>query len=155
MTWKHWGIVIYQAFFAFIHLGSAVAEDAFYADLAQRAEISKVVFFSISVLLGDSLVVRPSYSSIYHQPINSQIYRLWIVWGRNRNIVIFPICSSIGLFGKYPLIVIVIVLSLDQSIMQSHPWGYCTSFPNGSRDFAGICSTMNQDLGQRWVMFFH
>ncbi|KAJ7131235.1 hypothetical protein C8R44DRAFT_774536 [Mycena epipterygia] len=81
----HWAIVIYQAFFAFIHLGSAKAEDAFYADLAQRAEIVKVVFFSISVLLGDSLV----------------IYRLWIIWGRNRNIVIFPICSSIGLFVAF------------------------------------------------------
>ncbi|KAJ7131239.1 hypothetical protein C8R44DRAFT_774543 [Mycena epipterygia] len=77
----HWVIVIYQAFFAFIHLGNPVAEDAFYADLGQRAEIVKFVFFSISVLLGDSLV----------------IYRLWIIWGRNRNIVIFPICSSIGL----------------------------------------------------------
>jgi hypothetical protein len=54
---KHWSIVIYQAFFAFIHLGSVAAEDALYADLAQKAEVAKAVLLSLAILLGDSLVV--------------------------------------------------------------------------------------------------
>ncbi|KAJ7686350.1 hypothetical protein B0H17DRAFT_1072055 [Mycena rosella] len=76
----HWTIVIYQAFFAFIHLGNTVAEDAFYADLSQPSEIIEVTLFSTSILIGDALV----------------IYRLWIIWGRNHYVVIFPMCSLTG-----------------------------------------------------------
>ncbi|KAJ6590370.1 hypothetical protein B0H10DRAFT_1889254 [Mycena sp. CBHHK59/15] len=76
----HWIVIVYQAFFAFIHLGSAATEDAFYANLAQRSEIAKVVLFCISVFLGNSLV----------------IYRLWIVWARDRYIPILPALASIG-----------------------------------------------------------
>ncbi|KAJ7686386.1 hypothetical protein B0H17DRAFT_1013604 [Mycena rosella] len=76
----HWTVVIYQAFFAFIHLGNAVAEDAFYADLSQVSEIIEVTLFFTSVLIGDALV----------------IYRLWIIWGRNHYVVIFPMCSLAG-----------------------------------------------------------
>lgn len=50
--------MIYQAFFAFIHLGTNATEDAFYADLAQKPEVLKSVFLFIAVLLGDALVVR-------------------------------------------------------------------------------------------------
>ncbi|KAJ7494912.1 hypothetical protein FB451DRAFT_1163648 [Mycena latifolia] len=76
----HWSIAIYQAFFAFIHLGSVAAEDAFYADLAQKAEVAKAVLLSFAILLGDVLVT----------------YRLWVIWGGNRKIVIFPIFALIG-----------------------------------------------------------
>ncbi|KAF7365886.1 hypothetical protein MVEN_00463600 [Mycena venus] len=76
----HWSFEIYQAFFAFIHLGSAAAEDTFYADIAQEAEVVKAVLFCLSVLLGDALVT----------------YRLWVIWGGNRKIVIFPIFALIG-----------------------------------------------------------
>ncbi|KAJ7485084.1 hypothetical protein B0H11DRAFT_2018081 [Mycena galericulata] len=78
----HWILDIYQAFFAFIHLGSATAEDTFYADLAQPSEVAKTVLFSVAVLIGDALV----------------IYRLWIIWGRNPFIPIFPVCSLVGVF---------------------------------------------------------
>ncbi|KAJ6514607.1 hypothetical protein DFH09DRAFT_253928 [Mycena vulgaris] len=78
----HWIVVIYQAFFAFIHLASATAEDAFYADRSQRSEIIKVILFFSSILIGDSLI----------------IYRLWIIWGLNRYVVIFPIFTLIGTF---------------------------------------------------------
>ncbi|KAJ6540017.1 hypothetical protein DFH09DRAFT_67675 [Mycena vulgaris] len=78
----HWIVVIYQAFFAFIHLASATAERAFYADLSQRSEIIKAGLFFSSILIGDSLV----------------IYRLWIIWGLNRYVVIFPIFTLIGTF---------------------------------------------------------
>ncbi|KAJ6548777.1 hypothetical protein B0H19DRAFT_855388, partial [Mycena capillaripes] len=76
----HWTIVIYQAFFAFIDLGSSVAEDTFYADLAQPAEVAKSIFLFGAVLLGDALVT----------------YRLWIIWGGNRRVIIFPIFTLLG-----------------------------------------------------------
>ncbi|KAJ6540046.1 hypothetical protein DFH09DRAFT_1283093 [Mycena vulgaris] len=78
----HWIVVIYQAFFAFIHLATATAEDAFYADLSQRSNIIKIILFFSSILIGDSLI----------------IYRLWIIWGLNRYVVIFPIFTLIGTF---------------------------------------------------------
>ena len=54
---KHWSVVVYQAFFVWIHLGNPVNEDAFYADLAQPSEIAKVVLAFIAMLLGDAVVV--------------------------------------------------------------------------------------------------
>ncbi|KAJ7257793.1 hypothetical protein C8J57DRAFT_545241 [Mycena rebaudengoi] len=76
----HWIIVIYQAFFAFIHLGTVVAEDRFYADLAQPSELAKTAVMIMAVLLGDAL----------------PIYRLWIVWGHHRYIAIFPVLALVG-----------------------------------------------------------
>ncbi|KAJ7257846.1 hypothetical protein C8J57DRAFT_1342924, partial [Mycena rebaudengoi] len=76
----HWTIAIYQAFFAFIHLGTVVSEDRFYADLSQPSELAKTGFSSAAILLGDALV----------------IYRLWIVWGRHRYIAVFPVLALVG-----------------------------------------------------------
>ncbi|KAJ6530751.1 hypothetical protein B0H19DRAFT_1273722 [Mycena capillaripes] len=105
----HWSIVIYQAFFAFIHLGSVAAEDAFYADLAQKAEVAKAVLLSLAILLGDSLVT----------------YRLWVIWGGNLKIVIFPIFALIGVAVAETGPVVELVkweprLSFDA---ESRPWG--------------------------------
>jgi hypothetical protein len=58
---KHWSIVIYRAFLAFIHLGTTVTELAFYADLSQRSEVVKEILFVVAVMLGDALVVRPEH----------------------------------------------------------------------------------------------
>ncbi|KAJ7848971.1 hypothetical protein B0H14DRAFT_2766509, partial [Mycena olivaceomarginata] len=73
--------------FAFIHLGNVVAEENFYSDFSDKAELVKAALLCASVLLGDSLV----------------IYRLWIIWGRHRYIIIFPIfslaCTFIAGFG--------------------------------------------------------
>ncbi|KAJ7848981.1 hypothetical protein B0H14DRAFT_3138136, partial [Mycena olivaceomarginata] len=59
----------------------------FYTDFSDKAELAKAVLVCASVLLGDSLV----------------IYRLWIIWGRHRYIIIFPIfslgCTFIAGFG--------------------------------------------------------
>ncbi|KAJ7908633.1 hypothetical protein B0H13DRAFT_2016128, partial [Mycena leptocephala] len=76
----HWSIVIYRAFLAFIHLGTTVTELAFYADLSQRSEVVKEILFVVAVMLGDALVT----------------YRLWIIWGRNRLVVVFPILALVG-----------------------------------------------------------
>ncbi|KAJ7251669.1 hypothetical protein C8J57DRAFT_670386 [Mycena rebaudengoi] len=76
----HWAIVIYQAFFAFIHLGTVVGEDLFYADLSQPSELAKAALFFAAVLLGDTLVT----------------YRLWIVWGQHRYIAVVPVLALVG-----------------------------------------------------------
>ncbi|KAJ7258602.1 hypothetical protein C8J57DRAFT_1515901 [Mycena rebaudengoi] len=51
----HWTIVICQAFFAFIHLGTVVSEDRFYADLSQPSVLVKAGFLFAAILLGDAL----------------------------------------------------------------------------------------------------
>ncbi|KAK7045046.1 hypothetical protein R3P38DRAFT_2508864 [Favolaschia claudopus] len=81
----HWTIVIYQAFFAFVHLGEAKSEDKFYADLSQPSEIAKAILISIAVVLGDALVT----------------YRLWIIWGQTRKIAIFPLLALLLLFACF------------------------------------------------------
>ncbi|KAJ7648758.1 hypothetical protein DFH06DRAFT_572932 [Mycena polygramma] len=77
----HWSIVIYQAFYAFIHLGSAVAEDVFYADLAEPPEVAKAVVLFTAILLGDGLVT----------------IRLWIIWSGNRCVVLLPMFFLLGM----------------------------------------------------------
>ncbi|KAJ7114664.1 hypothetical protein C8R43DRAFT_961275 [Mycena crocata] len=77
---KHWSVVVYQAFHAFITLGNSVAADRFYADLSQPSELFKSVVFYVAVVLGDTLV----------------IHRLWVVWGRRRHIVVFPVITLVG-----------------------------------------------------------
>ncbi|KAJ7923418.1 hypothetical protein B0H13DRAFT_2316368 [Mycena leptocephala] len=56
----HWSIVIYQASLAFIHLGTAATEHAFYADLSQRSEVVKKILFFVAIMLGDALVAHVS-----------------------------------------------------------------------------------------------
>ncbi|KAJ7166887.1 hypothetical protein C8R46DRAFT_1271967 [Mycena filopes] len=77
----HWSIIVYQAFYVFIHLATVATEDAFYADLAQISEVLKVILLFIAILLGDGLVT----------------YRLWIIWGRNRRVVVFPVLALVGI----------------------------------------------------------
>ncbi|KAJ7166935.1 hypothetical protein C8R46DRAFT_267886 [Mycena filopes] len=76
----HWSLIVYQAFYAFIHLATITAEDAFYTDLRQKSEVAKGIFYALAVLLGEGLVT----------------YRLWIIWGRNRLVVVFPVLALVG-----------------------------------------------------------
>ncbi|KAJ6471480.1 hypothetical protein C8R45DRAFT_1014499 [Mycena sanguinolenta] len=96
-TTTYWCIVIYQAFFAFLQLGTLATEDAFYKDIGQPTEMTKMFITYLSVLLADGLVVRDGNLFVRR---NSQLvpetYRLWIIWGRNRKVVIFPIFALIG-----------------------------------------------------------
>ncbi|KAJ7242931.1 hypothetical protein C8J57DRAFT_1366529 [Mycena rebaudengoi] len=73
-------VVTAVLFFAFIHLGTVVSEDRFYADLSQPSELAKNGLLFAAILLGDALV----------------IYRLWIVWGQHRYIVVVPVLTLVG-----------------------------------------------------------
>ncbi|KAJ7625837.1 hypothetical protein FB45DRAFT_1030165 [Roridomyces roridus] len=80
----HWVLVVYQAYFAFIHLGDAASERTFYGDLSQPSAIAKESMLFLSILLGDILV----------------IYRLWIIWGGNRRVAVLPACTVLGDLGS-------------------------------------------------------
>ncbi|KAF8181175.1 hypothetical protein K438DRAFT_1768015 [Mycena galopus ATCC 62051] len=87
--------LVLEAFFPFIHFGSAVSEDAFYADLAQPSEVAESFFFFIAILPGDALVA----------------YRLWIIRRRNMKVVIFPMFALVGLFSTSHLTAILTAYS--------------------------------------------
>lgn len=100
---KHWILTCTRLFQAFVLFKEGTAALAFYADLTQRTEVVKTGFLMASLVLGDSVIVRHFFQLI--QPINTflalKIYRLWIVWGYNKKIIIFPICTLAGLVGEY------------------------------------------------------
>lgn len=65
--------MIYQAFFAFIHLGNISAQAAFYADYAQGPEVVKETLLFSVALLGDALVVRSTiFPALNHLLIVAQ-----------------------------------------------------------------------------------
>ncbi|KAJ7814627.1 hypothetical protein B0H14DRAFT_2850019 [Mycena olivaceomarginata] len=100
MVTVHWILVIYQAFFAFIHLGNTSAQAAFYADFAQGPEVVKETLLFSVALLGDALVA----------------YRLWIIWGRNRLVIIFPIFALVGMVAMSVPMVIQLVKSESELV---------------------------------------
>ncbi|KAF8190931.1 hypothetical protein K438DRAFT_1830987 [Mycena galopus ATCC 62051] len=100
MITVHWILVIYQAFFAFIHLGNTSAEAAFYEDYAQGPELVKETLLFSVALLGDALVA----------------YRLWIIWGRNRLVIIFPIFALVGMVAISVAMVIQLVKSESELV---------------------------------------
>ncbi|KAF7360955.1 hypothetical protein MSAN_01125600 [Mycena sanguinolenta] len=77
----HWILIVYEAFFGLIHLGNTASEVAFAADFAVPSGVAKIVFLFVAILVGDGIVT----------------YRLWIIWGRNVKVVIFPIVTHIAL----------------------------------------------------------
>ncbi|KAJ7742989.1 hypothetical protein B0H14DRAFT_2637528 [Mycena olivaceomarginata] len=77
---KHWITGIYQTFLIFPPDGGAVTEQAFIANPTKGGDIVGAASSLVAILLADFLV----------------IYRLWIVWARNRGIVIFPLSCFTG-----------------------------------------------------------
>jgi hypothetical protein len=68
---KHRILMIYQAFFAFVHLGNASAENAFYSNYAQGPEVFKETLLFSVALLGDFLVVRPTIFPASNHPLTA------------------------------------------------------------------------------------
>ncbi|KAJ7908476.1 hypothetical protein B0H13DRAFT_2496785 [Mycena leptocephala] len=52
-------------------------------NLSRGSEVVKQILLGLAAMLGDALVT----------------YRLWIIWGRNRLVVVFPILALVGLTG--------------------------------------------------------
>ncbi|KAF7328593.1 hypothetical protein MSAN_02480200 [Mycena sanguinolenta] len=76
----HWILTVDRAFLAFIHFADTSGTLAFYGDLSEITEVVKTGFVVATLIIGDALI----------------IYRLWVVWGFNKYVIIFPIASLTG-----------------------------------------------------------
>ncbi|KAJ7150066.1 hypothetical protein C8R43DRAFT_951620 [Mycena crocata] len=78
----HWMTTIYRFFFAFVSFAAGGADPMlFYSDWAQPTEVLQTAFLMASLAIMDALIV----------------HRLWIIWGYSKKVVIFPLCSLLGL----------------------------------------------------------
>ncbi|KAJ7266404.1 hypothetical protein B0H12DRAFT_1099535 [Mycena haematopus] len=78
----HWILTVNQAFSAFIHFpAEGKPALAFYAELSQINHVVKTGFLVATITIGDALI----------------IHRLWVVWGYNKYVVIFPAATLTGL----------------------------------------------------------
>ncbi|KAF7371372.1 hypothetical protein MSAN_00773600 [Mycena sanguinolenta] len=77
----HWVIIVDRAFLGFIHFANPLGPLGFYADLSEFTEVLKTGFLVATAIIGDGLI----------------IHRLWVVWGYNKKILIFPIATLVGL----------------------------------------------------------
>ncbi|KAJ7029702.1 hypothetical protein C8F04DRAFT_744153 [Mycena alexandri] len=78
----HWMTTIYRFFFAFVTFPVEGQDPmVFYADWAQPTEVLQTAFLMAALTIPDTLMV----------------HRLWIIWGYNKKVVIFPLCTLVGL----------------------------------------------------------
>ncbi|KAF8216299.1 hypothetical protein K438DRAFT_1953260 [Mycena galopus ATCC 62051] len=79
----HWILTVDRSFLAFIYFENGAFPLGLYADVSHVTEVVKTAFLMATMALGDALI----------------IHRLWIVWGGNKYVVIFPICTWLGLIA--------------------------------------------------------
>ncbi|KAF7324333.1 hypothetical protein MSAN_02524200 [Mycena sanguinolenta] len=79
ITAQHWILIVDRAFSAFIRFPLGPLE--FYGNLAETTQVVKTGFLVGTLAIGDALI----------------IHRLWIVWGYNKYVIMFPIGTLIGL----------------------------------------------------------
>ncbi|KAH9934651.1 uncharacterized protein B0H18DRAFT_869432 [Fomitopsis serialis] len=77
----HWSITVYRLFYAFVIFMGGTEPLIVYANIAEPSEIAKTALFVATVLASDAMI----------------IFRLYIIWGYNKWIVIFPIMTWFGL----------------------------------------------------------
>ncbi|KAJ7085890.1 hypothetical protein C8R44DRAFT_531994, partial [Mycena epipterygia] len=77
----HWILTVDRSFLAFLQFENGTFPLGFYGDISQVTEVVKTGFLMATGVIGDALL----------------IHRLWIVWGRNKYVIIFPMCTLMGL----------------------------------------------------------
>ncbi|KAF7352572.1 hypothetical protein MVEN_01222500 [Mycena venus] len=77
----HWILTVDRSFLAFVYFRNGSLPIAFYGDLSQITEVVKTGFLSFALVIGDILI----------------IHRLWVIYGHNFPIIIFPTCTMIAL----------------------------------------------------------
>ncbi|KAF7371388.1 hypothetical protein MSAN_00775300 [Mycena sanguinolenta] len=70
----HWILTVDRGFLAFIYLADTLGPLGFYGDLSQTTEVVKTGFLVTTLAIGDATI----------------IHRLWIVWGHNNYVILFP-----------------------------------------------------------------
>ncbi|TFK38844.1 hypothetical protein BDQ12DRAFT_682592 [Crucibulum laeve] len=78
---SHWICTFLRLFQAFVTFNGGTTPFEFYDDPTQTSGVVKTGVLMASLIIGDAMI----------------IYRLWIVWGYNRLVIIFPICTLMGL----------------------------------------------------------
>ncbi|KAF7353311.1 hypothetical protein MSAN_01519100 [Mycena sanguinolenta] len=76
----HWIVDIYLTFLLFSKFNGPISKQALYASPTHGADIVEAASVFVAILVGDSLM----------------IHRLWVVWGRNLRVLMFPICGLSG-----------------------------------------------------------
>ncbi|EGN93445.1 hypothetical protein SERLA73DRAFT_189617 [Serpula lacrymans var. lacrymans S7.3] len=77
----HWITTFLRLFQAFVIYESGTSPLMFYGDLSQTTEVVKTGLLMASLINGDAMI----------------IYRLWLIWNRKFCVIIFPLCTLIGL----------------------------------------------------------
>ncbi|KAK0480493.1 hypothetical protein EDD18DRAFT_1312327 [Armillaria luteobubalina] len=77
----HWICTVVRLFDAVVKFEGGRQALQYYADLSQTTEVVKTGFLTGSVVTGDAMI----------------IYRLWIVWGFNYRVIVFPLGTLVGL----------------------------------------------------------
>ncbi|KAK0432694.1 hypothetical protein EV421DRAFT_2089207 [Armillaria borealis] len=77
----HWICTVVRLFDAIVNFEGGQQALKYYADLSQTTEVVKTGFLTGSVVTGDAMI----------------IYRLWVVWGFNYRIIMFPLGTLVGL----------------------------------------------------------
>ncbi|KAK0189612.1 hypothetical protein F5146DRAFT_1051681 [Armillaria mellea] len=77
----HWICTVVRLFDAFVNFEGGQQALKYYADLSQVTEVVKTGFLTGSVVTGDAMI----------------IYRLWVVWGFNYRVIMFPLGTLVGL----------------------------------------------------------
>ncbi|KAJ7083261.1 hypothetical protein C8R44DRAFT_822626 [Mycena epipterygia] len=77
----HWILTVDRSFLAFLQFENGTFPLGFYGNLSQVTEVVKTGFLMATLTIGDALI----------------IHRLWIVWGHNKYVIIFPMCTLLGL----------------------------------------------------------
>lgn len=77
----HWIIGVYRAFQAFVNYEGGTQPEQYFSAVPQPSEVTQTALLMVSLIIGDTTLV----------------YRLWIIWAYSLPVVIFPICTLIGL----------------------------------------------------------
>ncbi|PBK71956.1 hypothetical protein ARMSODRAFT_933693 [Armillaria solidipes] len=77
----HWICTVVRLFDAIVNFEGGQQALKYYADLSQTTEVVKTGFLTGSVVTGDAMI----------------IYRLWVVWGFNYRVIMFPLGTLVGL----------------------------------------------------------
>ncbi|KZT10011.1 uncharacterized protein LAESUDRAFT_694554 [Laetiporus sulphureus 93-53] len=77
----HWIVAITRLFKAFVYYKGGSAPSDFYADVSQPTELIQTSALAFTATINDAMI----------------ICRLWIVWAFNKEVVIFPLCTLVGL----------------------------------------------------------
>jgi len=80
---KHWVLTVYRLFEAFVNFRGGTAALFYYADISLASEVTKSALLVATVIVSDAMI----------------IYRLYIIWGYNKAIVVLPILTWFGLIA--------------------------------------------------------